>query len=367
MARILLAVTNDLAADQRMDRICTTLSQAGHEVCLIGRRLPDSPEIAPRAYATRRMRLLFTRGKLFYFEYNLLLFRYLLFAQADLLVANDLDTLPGCWLAAVIRRKPLVYDSHEYFTELPELLHRPLTRSVWLQIERWIFPRLRHVYTVSGSIAAAYEARYGVKVQVIRNLPLAANPSAAVFSREKNLLYQGSLNVGRGLELMVETLVELPDYQLIIAGRGVMEEPLHRLAQTLQVADRVIFTGFLSPEALRQLTPTARIGLSLEEDLGENYRYALPNKLFDYVQARVPVIVSDLPEMKALCTEFQLGLVLDASQRTAKGLAALVRKLDADAESYQCYVDHCAEAARSLTWEQEEKPLLALYKEALAQ
>src|SRR5690606_23733455 len=109
MRRAIVCVTNDLSTDNRVHRTCTVLQELGWDVLLVGRRLPDSAPLH-RPYATRRMRLLFRRGALFYAEYNLRLFLLLLTARAQLVVANDLDTLPAAHLAARLRGRRLVYD-----------------------------------------------------------------------------------------------------------------------------------------------------------------------------------------------------------------------------------------------------------------
>jgi glycosyltransferase involved in cell wall biosynthesis len=363
MAHLILAVTNDLASDQRMHRIATTLRQAGHEVTLVGRQLPDSPPAGDRTYATHRFRLFFSKGKLFYLEYNWRLFWHLLRRRPDLITANDLDTLLAGYLASRLLGRPLVYDSHEYFTEVPELIHRPLTRRIWLALERWIFPKLTHVYTVSESIRAVYADTYGVKVELVRNLPF-RRPAPELAEKPPLLMYQGALNVGRGLELMIAALVYLPEYRLAIAGRGDIAHQLAGIARTHGVAERVTLIGHLAPDELARHTARARYGLSLEEDLGANYRFALPNKVFDYIQARVPVIVSDLPEMRSVVENWGVGTILDSEARTPQGLAAHIRAMEASGK-YQKWVTAADRAAVTLCWEQEEKTLLDVYHQAL--
>ncbi|MBK9289788.1 MAG: glycosyltransferase [Flavobacteriales bacterium] len=138
-----------------MHRTCTVLQELGYEVLLVGRMLPGSLPLE-RPYTTKRMRLLFRKGPAFYAEYNVRLFFLLLVVRASLFVSNDLDTLLPNYLVAKLRRKQLVYDTHEFFTEVPELVSRPRVRAVWLAIERWIFPKLENVMTVNRSIARAY-------------------------------------------------------------------------------------------------------------------------------------------------------------------------------------------------------------------
>ena len=105
------------------------------------------------------LRLMFNKGPLFYAEYNIRLFFFLLFKKVDILVANDLDTLPANYLISRIRKKILVYDSHEYFTEVPELVGRDFVRRVWSGIEKRILPKIKYSYTVCESIARIYSEK----------------------------------------------------------------------------------------------------------------------------------------------------------------------------------------------------------------
>ena len=365
--RIVISVINDLSGDQRIHRIASSLSKAGHRVLVIGRELPNSPILTERSYDAHRMKLRFSKGKLFYLEYNLRLFFLLLKQPADLLNANDLDTLLANFLASKCKRIPLIYDSHEYFTEVPELVDRRLTRSVWVLLEKIIFPFLKHIYTVNESIAEIYEEAYHKPVKVIRNLPhRVAPPPLAPLEAPYILLYQGALNLGRGIPLMIKTMEHLPpEYLLWIIGKGDVEFSLKTLARESSAKERIIFHGFVPFEKLKAYTRQATIGFSLEEDMGANYHYASPNKLYDYIQAQVPVIVSDLPEMRKLVAKFKVGNILLEEQRKPEALAELIREMVETEELYDFWLKNCIEAARTLVWENEEKKLVKIYREAL--
>lgn len=356
MKRIVVSVSNDLVTDQRVSKICRTLKEAGYEILLIGRK-NYSQHTLNRDYKTKRMRMVFNRGFLFYAELNLRLFFVLLFTKKDVLFSNDLDTLLPNFFVSKIQGKELIFDSHELFSEIPELENRKLVKSFWLRIERWILPKLKKVITVSDSIKDHYENLYKIDVSVVRNLPFNRKFTKKPFSfstkNKKVMLYQGSVNIGRGLELMIETVKLLEDYMLVIVGSGDIIDDLEQKVLTEGLENKVKFTGKILPKDLKNLTPNANIGLSLEEDMGLNYRYSLPNKIFDYIHAGVPVIVSDLPEMKKLVEKYKVGQVL--LQRTPESLAKLIKEVEQND-----YVSSLENTSKELNWNQEKGKLIEL-------
>lgn len=356
MRRIIMAVSNDLATDQRVQRVAQSLTNAGFSVTLIGRKLKTSMPIS-FSYKTVRFSLLATRGPLFYALLNWRIFWFVLFQKFDAAVANDLDTLVGVALATKLRRRKLVYDSHELFTELPELVNRPKTKRIWQTIERIFVPKVDAAYTVCQSIANIYNSLYNKNFAVVRNVPQYINAQSP--ERQKNvLMYQGALNVGRGIDLMIETMRLLPNCELWIAGSGDVEQQLRAQANAQTDGGKVVFLGKLSPSELRTYTNKATIGLSLEEDLGLNYHYALPNKLFDYIQARIPVIVSNLPEMRAIVEQYKIGTVL--TNRTPQALAQTVEQM---LQISDTYTNNISLAASELCWQNEEKTLIDIYNQ----
>ena len=356
MKRIIVTVSNDLVTDQRVHKMCCTLIEMGYDLLLIGRK-HGSQETLYRDYATKRISMLFHRGFLFYAELNLRLFFLLLFTKKEVLFSNDLDTLIPNYFVAKLQRKELIFDSHELFSEIPELKHRKLIKQFWLTIERWILPKLTKVITVSDAIKKHYKNLYGIEAVVIRNLPLEKSVHQQSFpfpTENKNIiLYQGAVNIGRGIELMLETIKLLDNCVLVIIGTGDIIEVLKQKVSSQTLENKVRFMGKVLPKDLKQFTPNATIGLSLEEDIGLNYRYALPNKLFDYIQAEVPVIVADLPEMKKLVETYQVGEIL--RERSPKSLAKLILKVISNN-----YTIALQKAKRELTWTREKDKLIRL-------
>jgi len=340
------------------------LVEDGYDVTLIGRKLPDSKPLLQKPYATHRMRLLFKKGFSFYAAYNIRLFLKLLCTKADVFTANDLDTLPAVWLAGVLKRVPVIYDSHEYFTEVPELLHNAFAKKVWLGIESHILPKLANAMTVCQSIADIYASKYGVPFTVVRNVPLCNDysPVVAGQSEPKTIIYQGAVNLGRGLELMVDAMLMIDNARLLIIGGGDKLQKLQEKVAEMNLSDKVVFTGKLNYEALRSYTLQADLGISLEENMGLNYYYALPNKLFDYIQCRVPVLASDLPEIRRIVETYSVGKILE--KRTPEMLARLANEMLTDGEQRRYWKANAELAAKELCWQHEKQALMRLYTQA---
>jgi len=361
--KIIVSVTNDLVADNRVHKVCTSLEKMGFSVLLIGRLLPNSLEVS-RSYATKRMRLFFKKGACFYAEFNLRLFLFLLFKKADILLANDLDTLTANYLVSKLKGITLVYDSHEYFTEVPELIQRPRVKRIWEGLERKMLPNIHYCYTVCNSIANIYNQKYQTSFKVVRNIPLQKNRTQAISvdSEEKTILYQGALNIGRGLEQAIQAM-HFIEAKLIIAGDGDIKQQLENLVKKEALEAKVQFTGRLPIDELAKLTPMANLGLSIEEDLGLNYRFALPNKLFDYIHAGVPVVVSNLPEMKAIVEAYAIGAI--ALSHQPKELAKTINEALLNPSKRKIWKENLQTAAEELRWENEEKVLQHLFLELI--
>ncbi|MDR0864480.1 MAG: glycosyltransferase [Candidatus Symbiothrix sp.] len=353
--KITVSVTNDLVTDQRVHKVCTTLSQNGHDVKLVGRKFRTSKPLN-RNYRTDRMRLCFNRSFLFYAEYNIRLFFYLLFDKTDLYLSNDTDTLPANYLASKIRRKPLIFDAHEMFPEVPEVIHRKFVKSFWTRIEDWVFPRLKNTYTVCQSIADIYNAKYKINMQVIRNIPFAQQVTSsqpAIDSKGKKvLLYQGAVNVGRGIEWIIDAMPYLEDYVFYVVGDGDQLEELKKYVNQLQLNEKVIFTGKVPFEELPAYTQCADIGINLLENRGLNYYYSLPNRIFDYIRATIPVLASDFPEIRRIVAHYNIGALV--AHYEPPFLADTIKQMAAREKNHAGF----AAANAELTWENESVTLL---------
>ncbi|MEO1514877.1 MAG: glycosyltransferase [Bacteroidota bacterium] len=357
---ICFAVTNDLNFDQRMIRICGSLSAAGHEVSLVGRCKSQSAALHPQSFGQERLSCWFEKGKLFYLEFNIRLFLYLLFQKASILGAVDLDTLWAVSLAARIKGSKLVYDAHEYFSEVPEVVDRPRVQAFWEWTARQLIPRVDLAYTVCGSLADLFAKKYGMPFELVRNVPLLRPPSEQSPAQPPVLLYQGALNQARGLEVAIQAMQQIEGVELWLAGEGDLSEELRRLVRQLDLERRVRFLGHVLPEDLHQLTPQATIGLNLLENKGLNYYYSLANKTFDYIMAGRPAIHMDFPEYRLLNEEFEIALLLP--ELAVDPLCQAIRQLLEDPILYERLAQNCRQARRVLNWTVEEQRLLDCYR-----
>jgi len=304
---VCFTVINDLRHDQRMERICSTLAASGYRVEIIGRRFPDSPPTDDKPYRQIRLRCLIRKGKAAYVEYNLRLFFFLLFKRLHILGTVDCDTLPAGWLIRNIRGIKLVFDAHEWFSEVPEVVERPTVQRVWQWVEKKLIRRADAAYSVCAPIAEHYSRISGVSFGVIMNAPAYQGETERLADDERFILYQGALNKGRGLEAIITAMHQLP-LKLVLVGEGDLSAELRAMVQRLGLSQKVQFAGWVKPDKLPTYTRRAWLGLNVSENLGLSYYYSLNNKFFDYIHSGLPSLVNPFPEYMRLMKQWQVGI-----------------------------------------------------------
>ncbi|MEY3399388.1 MAG: hypothetical protein RL220_1982 [Bacteroidota bacterium] len=365
MKRITALVSNDIEFDQRVRKVCTTLSDMGFEVHIAGRYMKGSRPFAS-PFHIHRFHLLFQKGAWFYAALNIRLFFFLLFHRTDVILANDLDTLFPAYLVARIRRIPLVYDSHEYFTGAEALTNRPFIRGVWERIEKFIVPKLKHMYTVNESIAEIYRNQYGIPVSVVRNVPGLSEPVSASRSdlglpeNKAVIILQGAyIDPDRGAAEAVEAMRYVEDAILLIIGAGREMERLKSMAASPDLSAKVHILGKMPFQELRRYTSCADLALSLDKPVHLNYMYSLPNKLFDYIHAGVPVLLSRLPELERIMNEGEIGMFID--NHDPKHIAGKISEALLSPQRSQ-WKANMKVAAQRHNWQHEETVLRRMYK-----
>ena len=370
MKKVIACVTNDLYSDQRVDKVCNSLTSMGFEVLLVGRRYSNSPTLDKRRYKTARMHLIFRKGAIFYAEFNIRLFFFLLFRKCDIIISNDLDTLLPSFLVSRLKRKRIVYDSHEYFCGVPEITGRPFVQKTWRTIERFCFPKLNDVITVNQSIADIYNNEYPMRknpVNVVRNVPVKGQPpitetraSLQMPEDKKILLLQGSgINVDRGSEELVEAMKQVENAILFIVGSGDAVPGLKKKVTNEGLQNKVHFVDRQPYTKLFNYTYWADIGFSLDKDTNINYHFSLPNKIFDYIRAETPVIVSNLPEIAKVVRESEIGLIVE--DHRPETIANAINRLIHDTELWSRFKENTKPASEKYCWENEETVLRKIY------
>lgn len=366
--KVAFSVTNCICNDQRVFKMAATVKSMGCEITIIGRKSGDCCKIESVPFRTKRFSMLFRKSFLFYAFFNLRLFIYLLFHRFDILVANDLDTLLPNYIVSRIRSCPLIYDSHEYFTGVPEIQDRLFVKWLWKSLERFLFPRLKNIMTVSDSIADLYSAEYHIKPIVVRN----CSPQSGgiiPFSRKELgiseghllLIIQGTgINVDRGGEELIEAINFTANVSLLIVGSGDSLEIIKEKVKGFNLEDRIKFIPKCKWEILKRYTAIADVGLSLDKNTNINYLYSLPNKLFDYLSAGIPVIATNLPELSKIINEFHCGILIP--EPNPEEISKAICTLRDDRNLLSQLKQNSVMASKTMNWQKESLKVEALYK-----
>ncbi|MDF1696372.1 MAG: glycosyltransferase [Saprospiraceae bacterium] len=362
----LVVVTNDLNQDQRMHRICNSIAREGHQVLLLGREKKDSQLLLKYVFNQKRLKCWFSKGILFYLEYNIRVLLFALQYKVEVIYSVDLDTLLACGSAARMTKSKLIHDAHEYFVEVPELTGKSLKKAVWNRLGNYFIPKCDLSISVNQELSDILSKKYKSPFQVIRNVPslktyIETNQRSGINSK-KVILYQGVLNAGRGLEEVISAMPLLgEDYVLRIAGEGDISNQLRGLADSLNVMDKVQFLGWLNPEDLRKETLNATMGLNLLSGDSLNYHYSLANKFFDYMHAEVPSINMNFPVYARICATYPVGLCIDLLTKEAiKNAIELLGENQIEIDQMK---SACIEAKKQYNWESESQKLIQYLNE----
>ena len=378
--RVVVTVISDLATDQRVHKVCQTLHDDGYQVTLIGSKRKGSLSLNKRDYSTRRINMVFQKNFLLYAEFNTRLFFRLLFTRADIFLGNDLDVMPATWLAARLKRRPVVYDTHEYYMAMAGLDNKPLISKVWKRIESFIFPRVQYIYTICDSFCTLYKRDYNKDLKTVRNLPYLHIKETGDYAellekinrdipKDKFLiLFQGAgINQHRGAEELVLAMKWLDPgkLHLLIVGGGDIFSSIEHLILTEGLSGIISVIPKLPFEALRQVTRQAQLGLSIDKPDNINHRYGLPNKIFDYLHAGVPVLVSRLVEIEKIVNQYQVGSFIETHE--PKHIASCIEKIYLDPTQLDIWKANTEHVRQHLNWEAEGKIVLDIFKQVEAE
>ena len=363
-----VSVINDLVTDNRVNKTCMALIECGYDVTLVGRKLSNSLPIPNWTFKTIRLKMIFKKGPLFYFFFNLRLFFVGLINKTDLFYANDLDTLAPMFLLSKLKKKPLIYDSHELFCEVPELKSSRIKKSIWQKLEGYIIPKLKTCITVSDSIAKIYEAKYNVPFYIIRNISdfdqsfiPKSRVQLSLPEDKKIILLQGAgINVDRGAEELIDAMEFVQNAVLYIIGSGdVWENLKQKVSFNKSIQNKVVLINKLPKSELINYTFNADLGLSIDKNSNLNYLYSLPNKIFDYIQAEIPILASRLPEIENIILQYKIGDFID--DHNPKTIANKLNEM-LYSQQLSSYKKYLAIAKKEITWKSEKEKLLTIIK-----
>lgn len=365
-----ISVISDVYTDQRILRSAATLNELNYKINIIGRKKNNTSSIhhtISKNFKVYLLNPLFNKSPLMYGCFNLLLLCKLFFLaikhknKSILLFSNDLDTLLPNYIISKIFKLQLIYDSHEIFTEVPELQNTPIKKKIWEWLEKSIVPELPFAITVNKSIADWYHQKYKIPFYVIRNIPAKINVASIKTRKQLNLpenkkilILQGTgINIHRGAEELVEAMKYLSDeYLLLIIGAGDVINKLKTMAAILGLNAKILFKDRMPADELYHYTCNADLGISIDKPNNLNYLYSLPNKIFSYIHAHIPILSSKLPEIENIINTYQIGTFIDNHQ---PGHIAQKIKETLHSDKYLEWKQNTHRAKKELCWEKEKE------------
>lgn len=294
---------------------------------------------------------------------------------ADIYQAHDLNTLPVAWWLARKHKAKLVYDSHELYLNRNRTKPRGRINDFLLaSMEKFLIRRCHAAITVNDTIAKELAVRYRIPTpHVIMNAPLSKSTEAAVESealrRELGIpqqrfliLYCGGITFNRGLEKVIQSMALLPDCHLVFMGYGTAEytESLLRIAEEHGVHERFDFFGPVPSDMVTTYASCADLGIAPIENVCLSYYYCSPNKVFEYLNAGLPVVASDFPEMRRVIEEFSVGGVFDPENPS--DIARAIKDIKENPEAARQMRANTVNAAGKFHWGNEAEKLLNIYK-----
>ncbi len=362
---ITIVTTSNLAYDHRMQRCINAFLESEYNITCYSRNFNKNDNYTPTQITNQffkqiKISTLFKSSWLFYAEYNLRIFFKLLFTQQDLIYSVDSDTLLASTVVKLIKNKKLIYDAHEYFEQSPEIINKPLIQKVWNHITRFGVKYSDLNITVGESIRIVLNERYNTNFEVIRNLPETIEfERIDYYQRKKIIWYQGVLNIGRGLEIMIESMKYLPDYELHLAGDGDISKKLVKIVKKYGLESKVIFLGKLNNHELQKKNRYAFIGINLLSSDNLNYYHSLANRTFDYIHSELPSIHMSFPEYSNLIKKHEVGLLI--SELNTSNIINTIRKFE-NIEFYNHCIDECKNAKKNNSWLTESEKLKLLIR-----
>lgn len=348
---ILITTISDPFYDPRILKTAHSLAQNGHNVHIIGCVRHPAKEIALHLNITiSRIERKFLSGKQFYLWWNKFLISHTKSLDFDLLISIDLDTAIAGYRIQANRTCKWIIDAHEWFSELPEVIHRPFTRMVWKKLEQYLVPKADALITVSNGLADYYKSVGQPSVYTIFNYPNILPPDNKNTSFNNSVIYKGVFNIGRCLEDLV-TVGQSSSFKVEMIGYGDIEQELHKLNKH----NSVLFHGKQYGTAAQEIMKTAGVGFNVLKNQGNSYYYSMANKFFEYAQLGIPSINSNFPDYSEKLQEFNVGEVIDPNN-----IDDYSKTIHHILENREQYSKACISASKVWNWEAQESQLIQI-------
>lgn len=350
--KILFLVSNSHLTDQRMQRICSSLSKNGFKCELVGIK---SRFAAPGyTYKVIGLRTFFVKGILFYFE---LMIRQILFGlknNFDLVSSVDSDTALAAKFLSKLKKKIHVHDFHEWFTEVPELHGKPVKKCIWKTVEKLSLNGVAS-YTVSPGLAEYYKDHLSAHVSLIPNYPVTKLITSVL--KKYDVIYQGAINKGRCLKALVDSCKK-NKWRLCICGTGDLDEDLQTW---IGESEYINWKGTVLPEELHHFTQEAILGFNVLDNNSKSYDESMPNKTFDYIMAGIPQVISDSKQLLRLNSEFNFAYSVNKTdEQSISEVISMALKQDSE---YQLKEKNCLALRKEWNWEMIEPQLISFYQQ----
>ena len=352
---VVLIFLGDFFFDARCINMADTIIDSGLELIIIDSGKSDNN------YREKSIHhiLLPERGLIKYLKFNMKVKDILSKLQPEIIIAGDLYSLPA---ATSIKRAHVVYDSRELYTQLGGLNSKPLRQHFWSWIEKKNITKVQSVIvTAPGDGTILNNIYNNLNLVIIYNFPSRKMIPTGKYSLRKKLklskektifLYQGVLHEGRGIKQMIKLLIHFKNAIAVIIGEGTFKNKFKNYAQSLGLAKRTHFYGAVPYLDLLEVSADANIGFSLIKPISKSYEQALPNKLFEYALAGIPIIASKLPEMEKVIIEYKIGYTVDFDDLNAQ-IEAVTKILN---ENNRMEIQKIAE--NNLVWENQQSLFL---------
>ncbi len=369
---IVILTISDLQYEANLHRKAITLAQQGFRVKLFCSQHPALNTALWSGVELIPVKLPAKPTLLKFFTFWLKALFYLLQQQADLFIAYDFLPLVPLRIKSFFQECRYIYDSIELVSGLNSLVHKPLRRFFFKQLEKFGIQKARAAFTVCELDAQALQKQYP-KLNVVgfvRNIPLLQHYQTTNFIREKYRIppnkkigiYQGMIFEGRGLRPLIQAVKTIDEVVLIIVGDGPLLPELKQEVTRSGMEKKVIFTGLVPFNQLSVYTSSADFGVTLISGKGLSYYHALPNKLFEYIQAQIPVIGSHYPEIKKIIEGEKIGFTVDP--QNIEQIQTAIKKL-LQPEIYQSFKNNLQKISGKYSWQQESQKYLHIIKSVL--